>query len=458
MAADSESRLLAVTAIDGRYADAVTELEPIFSEFGLIKNRVAVEAGWLAVLGSGILPDREPLGDFAQDRLRNLVTEFSLDDAVEIKEIETDTRHDVKAVELWMRDALGVSSTFSDYLQLIHFGATSEDINNLAYGMQLRDARDGVLLPSIDGIVSDLDTKSDAYASIPMLSRTHGQAATPTTLGKEMAVYSERLREHKLRLGSLAVSGKFNGASGNYNALKVAYPGVNWPAVSQQFVESLGFAFNHYTTQIEPHDFLAATLNETALGNTILTDLSTDMWFYIMLGYFKQHITADEVGSSTMPHKVNPIDFENAEANFGSANATFAHLAGKLPRSRLQRDLSDSSAQRTIGEGIGHTLIAHRSLKRGLGKIYPNQDKIASDLDQEWAVLTEAVQTLMRKHNVAGAYEAIKAASRGRSLTRQDYLDLVDTVGIPDFEKDRLRALTPATYLGLAVELALGEY
>lgn len=455
--ADAESRLLAVSPIDGRYGDAVSDLQPILSEYGLIHRRVAVEAGWLATLGSGVLPDVEPLGQVAQDHLVSMVEGFSVQDAASVKAIERATNHDVKAVEVWLRDALRSDTVFRDYLELIHFGATSEDINNLAYGMQVRDTRDLVVQPRLDDIRTVLETKADAYAYVPMLSRTHGQPATPTTLGKEMRVFSERVDRHQQRLGSIAVFGKFNGATGNYNAVTFGYPEVNWPAVSRQFVESLGFTFNATTTQIEPHDWVAAVASETALGNTVLTDLARDMWTYISLGYFNQDAKAGETGSSTMPHKVNPIDFENAEANFGIASALLDHLARKLPISRLQRDLSDSSAQRSIGEAFGHTVIAHRALLRGLGKVHANPENIARDLDTEWSVLTEPVQTVMRRYGVQGAYDIIKAVSRGKSLTRQDYVELVESIDVPEEAKRRLRELTPSTYIGRAAEIAAGS-
>lgn len=452
--ADAESRLLAVSPIDGRYEDAVSDLQPILSEFGLIHRRVAVEVGWLATLGSGVLPDVEPLGQVAQDHLLSVAEGFTVRDAASIKAIERATNHDVKAVELWLRDVLRRDNSFRDYLELIHFGATSEDINNLAYGMQVRDTRDTVLQPRLTDIRAAIETKAAAYATIPMLSRTHGQAATPTTLGKEMRVFSERLGAHQQRLGAVAVNGKFNGATGNYNAMTFAYPEVNWPAVSRRFVESLGITFNATTTQIEPHDWVANVASETALGNTILTDLARDMWTYISLGYFDQVAMAGETGSSTMPHKVNPIDFENAEANFGIASALLDHLARKLPISRLQRDLSDSSAQRSLGEAFGHTVIAHRALSKGLGKVHANPENIARDLDNEYSVLTEAVQTVMRRHGVQGAYEQIKAVSRGRSLSRESYLELVESIGVPEEAKRRLRELTPSTYIGRATEIA----
>lgn len=447
-------QLMAVSPIDGRYSDKVQELSPILSEFGLIKRRIEVEASWLSILGSGVLPDVEPLGEIAQDRLYQLADEFGVQDAVDVKKIERTTNHDVKAVEMWLRGKLGEDASFAEYLELIHFGATSEDINNLAYAMQLRDTRDLVVQPGIEAIAENLEDKADLYADMPMLARTHGQPATPTTLGKEMRVFSERLRRSHKRIADIAMFGKFNGASGNYNAVTVAYPEVDWPSVSKQFVRSFGFEFNETTTQIEPHDFTADFSYENALANTIMTDLSRDMWQYISMGYFAQEVKAGEVGSSTMPHKVNPIDFENAEANFGAANSTLTFLAAKLPISRLQRDLSDSSAQRTFGEAFGHTLIGQKSLKRGLSKVHANPAKIAEDLNAEWPVLTEAVQTVMRRYNIEGAYELIKDVSRGKPLTQEGYLELIGNLNIPQDAKTRLQELTPATYTGKAQEIA----
>ncbi len=449
-------QLLAVTPLDGRYSDKVEALSPIVSEFGLIQRRVAVEVGWLSTLASGVLPDVAPLADMHLDALNALPGSFSIKDAKRIKEIERTTNHDVKAVEVWLREELKLGNdAYHDYIELVHFGCTSEDINNLAYALMVRDVRDRVLVPEMDELIESLESKAGDYASIPMLARTHGQPATPTTLGKEMEVFSERLCLHTERLGSIAILGKFNGASGNYNAVTVAYPEVDWPSVSRQFIESLGFGYNRATTQIDAHDWLAAFTNEAALGNTILIDVSRDMWTYIMLGYFKQRVKAGEVGSSTMPHKVNPIDFENAEANFGVANSIFGHLAAKLPISRLQRDLSDSSAQRALGEAFGHTLVGQKSIKRGLGKIYPDEAAIQSDLDKEWAVLTEAVQTVMRRYKVSGGYDAMKAASRGKSLTETDYIQIIEDLDIPDEARVRLRQLSPSTYIGRARDIAL---
>lgn len=452
----AQEELLAVGPLDGRYAGKVAELAPITSEFGLIERRVAVETGWLAVIGSGVLPDVKPFSEGAKNHLASVTHEFDVDDAVEVKEIEKTTNHDVKAVEVWLRNKLGSEPEFQDKLELIHFGCTSEDINNLAYAMMLRDVRDNVLLPGSDTISDKLWEQVDKYAGVPMLARTHGQPATPTTLGKEMEVYRQRINDSATHLEEVKILGKFNGASGNYNAATFAYPEVDWRKLSENFVTSLGFEVNTATTQIEPHDWMARFNSEVALSNTIMTDMSRDIWQYISIGYFKQHVKAGEVGSSTMPHKVNPIDFENAEANFGLANATLIHLAGKLPVSRLQRDLSDSSAQRAYGEAFGHTVVAHSSLLKGLGKIEANPEKMHEDLAQEWPILTEALQTVMRRYGVENAYEIIKGASRGQSITENAFKDIISKLDIPDEAKERLSNLEPSKYIGLADKIARG--
>jgi adenylosuccinate lyase len=450
----AQHHLLAITPLDGRYADKVHALADIVSEYGLIKRRVAVEAAWLAVLGSGMLPDVQPFDQLTFNYLKSLADAFTPEDAAEVKEIEKTTNHDVKSVEVWLRNKLQSHPNLGNVLELIHFGVTSEDINNIAYALQVQDTRDIVLKPAIEKIIQELDAKAEQYAPIPMLARTHGQPATPTTLGKELRVFTERLRQSLSRLESVSILAKFNGATGNFNALTAAYPDVDWIQASRQLIESFGFAVNEYTTQIEPHDWLAAFCNEAALANTIMTDLTRDMWLYISLGYFDQEVKTDEVGSSTMPHKVNPIDFENAEANFGVANAVLSFLAQKLPISRLQRDLSDSSALRTLGEAFGHTYIGLQSLQKGLTKIHANPQKIAKDLESEWSVLTEALQTVMRRYNVPNAYETIKATTRGKALSRDDYLSLVNSLDIPAPDKAFLQNLTPQTYIGQAVFLA----
>lgn len=448
----TETQLMAVGPLDGRYAEKVEELSTITSEFGLIRYRVAVEAGWLATLGSGVLPDVNRLPDRAVQGLKGL--RIGVEDALRVKNIESTTNHDVKAVELWLKEVLCEESDYEDYLELVHFGATSEDINNLAYALMLKEAREKVLIPQADLVIEDLMYKSARYSDIPMLARTHGQSASPTTLGKEMAVFEDRLEKHLKRLGGVSILGKFNGASGNFNALQFAYPDIDWPRVSQDFVESLGLDYNGTTTQIDPHDWMVNYFNEVAHGNNIMSDFATDMWTYISNGTFKQQVVSGEVGSSTMPHKINPIDFENAEGNFGAANAMLGWLADKLPKSRLQRDLSDSTAQRTIGEALGHTLLAEKSLLRGLGKVEADESKIKNDLKDEWSILTEAVQTVMRRFGVQGAYEIIKSVSRGKPLDRIDYLGMINGLNIPEAERQRLRDLTPETYIGLAPQIA----
>lgn len=449
----TQEQLLAVGPLDGRYGDRVKPLAEIVSEYGLIKYRAAVEIGWLANLGSGVLPDVQQAPPEAMKDLETLISSFDMDDAFAIKAHETKTNHDVKSVELWLKDQIADKDYWKDLQELVHFGCTSEDITNLAYAMMLRDARK-LLIGNIVNIAEDLQEKAHEYAEIPMLARTHGQPATPTTLGKEMAVFSTRTFEGAGQLASIAIMGKFNGASGNMNAVSVAYPEVNWPEINEKFVKSLGFKYQDTTTQIEPHDWEARYFNELALCNTIMTDISKDLWQYISQKYFKLAVVKGEVGSSTMPHKVNPIYLENAEANFGVANAILTHLAAKLPISRLQRDLSDSAAQRAIGEAVGHTYLGHKSLTKGLGKIKPNNEAIQADLEEDWSVLTEAVQTVMRRHGVQGAYEAIKSVSRGKSLTKEGYGELIEQLDLPDGAKQSLRELTPSTYIGYAPEIA----
>jgi adenylosuccinate lyase len=449
----TQEQLLAVTPLDGRYANRVKPLTEIVSEYGLMKYRAAVEVGWLATLGSGILPNVQQAPPEAMDDLRTLASGFNMDDAFAIKTHEEKTNHDVKSVELWLRDQIAGRDYWKDLQELVHFGCTSEDITNLAYAMMLRDARK-LLVGNMVDIAVDLQGKAHEYAEVPMLARTHGQPATPTTLGKEMAVFSDRTFDSAHHLAALAIRGKFNGASGNMNAVTVAYPEVDWPQVNERFVKSLGIEYSDITTQIDPHDWEARIFNELALCNTVMTDVARDVWQYISLKYFKLAVVKGEVGSSTMPHKVNPIDFENAEGNFGIANAVLNHLSAKLPISRLQRDLSDSTAQRAIGEAVGHTYLGQKSLAKGLGKITANPEAIQGDLEDEWSVLTEAVQTVMRRHGVSGAYEAIKAVSRGKSITKEGYQELVEQLDLPEDAKQTLRELTPSTYIGYAPEIA----
>lgn len=451
-------QLLAVTPLDGRDGDKVDDLRGLVSEFGLMRHRLKVEAGWLSLLNSGILPDVPAVGDRAHERLQCLSDNFSIEDAVEVKEIEAVNNHDVVALVNWLTKQVGELPVFRKRAELAHLGLTSEDPTNLAYAMILDELRHGILIPNIDQIAADLEAKATTWADIPMLAHTHGQPASPTTVGKEMAVFAERLRDSMTNLGRVSIKGKWNGATGNYNALTFAYPEVDWPAESRKLVESLGFEFNRATTQIESHDWMARYFHELALNNTIMTDINEDLWLYIMLKYFSLKVEDDEVGSSTMPQKVNPINDEKSEGNMGSANAVLYHLAETLPISRLQRHLSDSTVQRTIGEAMGHTLVGHIELQKGLGKISPNHKSLGEDLDDNWGVLTEAVQILMRRYGIKGAYEAIKAVSRGKDITEVDYLKLVAKIdGLPPEERHRLLDLTPATYTGRAAEIAVGE-
>jgi adenylosuccinate lyase len=454
----AREQLLAVTPLDGRDRKSVEELSGIVSEYGLMKYRVAVEAGWLSTLNSGILPDVPALESRAYERLDEVATAFSIEDAERVKEIEKTTNHDVKAIELWLREKLADLPGWEDRIELAHFGLTSEDLNNLAYAMMLREARDDVFLPGIEVLADDFLAKARQFADIPMLAHTHGQPASPTTVGKEMAVTADRLYDSHQALASLSIKGKLNGATGNYNALDFAYPEVDWPAISRQFIEGLDFEVTRATTQIEPHDWMVRIYNELALANSITANAARDMWLYIALKYFKVRPKEGETGSSTMPHKVNPINFEKSWSNFDSANVVLAGLAARLPRSLMQRDLSDSSTQRTVSEAFGHTLVGQKEMLKGLGKVDPNEAALSRDLDENWAVLTEAVQTVMRRYGVEGAYDIIKAASRGRDIVQDDYLELVDMIeGIPDDAKQRLAELTPETYIGLAPEIARGE-
>lgn len=448
------SSLLAVTPLDGRYSAQMQALSQIASEFGLMKRRLAVEIAWFSMLGSGLLDDFPALSEEDRGYLKQLVESFSVEQAEEIKDIEKTTNHDVKAVEIWLRRKLDNHSTLKSKLEFIHFGITSEDVNNIAYALQVRDSKQEVLKPAMDAISTQLHTTANEYAAIPMLSRTHGQPATPTTLGKELRVFQHRLERGISRLEDVVMLAKFNGATGNYNALTIAYPEIDWPSVTAQLIEAFGFSQNAFTTQIESHDWLASYCSELALINTILTDLARDIWLYISFGYFTQELKKDEVGSSTMPHKINPINFENAEANFGVSNALLTYLAGKLPISRLQRDLSDSSSLRSLSEAIGHCYIGLQSLLTGLGRIKADPQKIALDLEQEWSVLTEAVQTIMRRYGTESAYDKIKAASRGKVLDHDSYTTLVESLDLPATDKQFLLNLTPQTYIGYASKLA----
>ncbi|CAD0341686.1 adenylosuccinate lyase [Xanthomonas hortorum] len=451
----SDSALLALSPLDGRYASKVDALRPIFSEYGLIKARVKVEIEWLLALAAepGIA-ELAPFSAAATQTLRRLADDFSVAHAARVKQIERTTNHDVKAAEYFIKEQLKDDAELGPALEFVHFACTSEDINNLSYGLMLDQARREVLLPTLDGIAASLRTLAHAQAGQPMLSRTHGQTASPTTLGKEIANVVARLERQRKQIAAVELTGKINGAVGNYNAHLVSYPDLDWAAFAQRFVESLGLVFNPYTTQIEPHDNVAEISDASRRVNTILIDLSRDIWGYISLGYFKQKLKEGEVGSSTMPHKVNPIDFENAEGNFGIANALFEHFSAKLPISRWQRDLTDSTVLRALGTAFGHTQVALDSLAKGLGKLTVNPERLNADLDAAWEVLAEAVQTVMRRHGLPNPYEQLKALTRGQGITAASMQAFVESLQLPEEDKQRLRALTPGAYTGLAEQLA----
>jgi adenylosuccinate lyase len=450
------SPLTALSPLDGRYRDKVSELAPYASEFALIRTRIRVEIEWLKALAAEpALPEIRSFSRQALRRLDTLTADFSEADAEAVKAIELRTNHDVKALEYWLKERLADTPEIVRAAEFIHFACTSEDINNLCHALMVRGSREQILLPALDRVTAKLTALAHAWAALPMLSRTHGQAATPTTLGKEMANFVHRLRRVRGRIAEVALGAKMNGAVGNYNAHLAAYPDFDWEAFARRFVESLALNFNPYTTQIEPHDSLAELFDALAAANTIVLDLDRDIWGYVSLGYLKQRVAADEVGSSTMPHKVNPIDFENSEGNIGIANALLRHLSGKLPVSRWQRDLSDSTALRNLGVAFGHTLLAWEACLRGLEKVEPNPPRLHEDLEASWEVLAEPIQTVMRRHGVAEPYEQLKALTRGRdAVTREALHAFIRGLAVPEAEKARLLALTPQTYLGLAPALA----
>ena len=449
------STIKALSPADGRYAQKVNDLRDIFSEFGLIRFRVLVEVRWLQCLSDEpAVPELEPLTSVMKDVLNHIIDDFSIDDAERVKKIEATTNHDVKAVEYFIRERLGDGPETQALKDFLHFGCTSEDINNLSYALMLRTARTNVLLPLMKDLRSRLNTLAKEYADLPMLSRTHGQTASPTTLGKEFANVVARLDRTQKQFSSIEILGKFNGAVGNYNAHAIAYPDADWPQIAHRFIESLGIDPNPYTTQIEPHDWTAEYSHALMRYNTILIDFSRDVWGYISLGYFKQRVAKNEVGSSTMPHKVNPIDFENAEGNFGMANAMLGHFAEKLPISRWQRDLTDSTVQRNLGVAVAHIVIALQSLQKGVGKLQINSAAINADVSQAWEVLAEAVQTVMRRYGIPEPYEKLKALTRGQAVTKEILLDFIKTLDIPEAEIERLLALTPEAYVGLAAQQA----
>jgi adenylosuccinate lyase len=449
------SPLGALSPLDGRYERSADPLRPYFSEAALIRHRVLVELEWLKALAAERrIKELKPFSRATTVALDRLVAGFSEKDATHIKNIEAETNHDVKAIEYWLKGRLAKNAQVQRSLEFIHFACTSEDINNLSYALMLAQSRDRVMLPRLDALIEALRALARRHAARPMLSRTHGQPASPTTLGKEMANFAARLKRARDAIERVAILGKINGAVGNYNAHAVAYPSFPWESFCRRFVERLGLEFNPYTTQIEPHDSCAELFDAYARANTVLLDLDRDLWGYISLGYFRQKTKAGEVGSSTMPHKVNPIDFENSEGNLGVANAILRHLAEKLPVSRWQRDLSDSTALRNVGNALGHTLLAYNACLRGMGKLEADPARMAEDLEANWEVLAEPVQQVMRKHGVPEAYEKLKALTRGKRLDRRALAAFIRTLPIPADAKRRLLALTPATYVGLAPALA----
>jgi len=446
------SPLTAVSPVDGRYADKTAPLRGIFSEFGLIQRRVRVEIAWLlALCDEPALPEAPALTAEQRRAIQAIADTFSLKDAKRVKEIEATTRHDVKAVEYFIREKLpeDCASALSEF---VHFACTSEDINNMAHALQLRDGL-AVLREERDQLTDALASFAEATIALPMLAHTHGQPASPTTLGKELAVFVHRLRRQAGQIDAIVLPAKMNGAVGNYNAHYAAAPEVDWVAFSKRVIESFGFAQNPLTTQIESHDGMAELFDALQRWNQILLDLDRDIWFYVSMRYLKQKVVPGEVGSSTMPHKINPIDFENSEGNLGLANAVLAHLARKLPVSRMQRDLTDSTSIRNIGVGFAYTLIAIASTKRGLARMSPNEEVLASDLDHAWEVLAEPIQTVMRRYGVPNAYEKLKALTRGHAMTAEAIHDFIDTLEIPEEDKARLRALTPADYIGRAAQM-----
>jgi adenylosuccinate lyase len=449
------SPLAALSPLDGRYERSADPLRPYFSEAALIRYRVLIELEWLKALAAERrIRELKPFSRATRLALDRLVAGFAEKDATHIKNIEAETSHDVKSIEYWLKGRLARNAEVQRALEFIHFACTSEDINNLAYALMLAQARDRVLLPRLDQLIVALRALARRHAARPMLARTHGQPASPTTLGKEMANVAHRLVRARAAIERVALLGKMNGAVGNYNAHAAAYPGFPWEAFCRRFVERFGLQFNPYTTQIEPHDSIAELFDAYARANTVLLDLDRDLWGYVSLGYFRQKPKKGEVGSSTMPHKVNPIDFENSEGNIGIANALLRHLADKLPVSRWQRDLSDSTALRNAGVALGHTLLAYGACLRGLGKLEADAGRMAEDLEANWEVLAEPVQQVMRKHGVPDAYEKLKALTRGKRLDRRQLAAFVRALPIPAAAKKRLLALTPAAYTGLAADLA----
>lgn len=449
------SSLSALSPLDGRYAVKVDALRTTLSEAGFMHHRVKVEVSWLQALAEAGFDEIKPFSDDAKASLNKLVTEFSEADAQRIKDIEAVTNHDVKAVEYWLKEKVAGSAELLAASEFIHFACTSEDINNTSHGMMLKTARDTVMVPALQKVIARLTELAHTNADVPMLSRTHGQPASPTTLGKEMANVVARLQRAIKRIEQVEILGKMNGAVGNYNAHLSAYPAYDWENFSKNVIEQrLGLTYNPYTIQIEPHDYMAEMFDAFARANTILLDLNRDIWGYISVGYFKQKTKAGEIGSSTMPHKVNPIDFENSEGNLGLANALLRHLSEKLPVSRWQRDLTDSTVLRNIGVAFGYTLLAYDSCLRGLNKLETNPERLAADLDATWEVLAEPVQTVMRRYGIENPYEQLKELTRGKGISKEALREFVLTLAIPQDAKDLLLAMTPANYIGIAAKLA----
>ncbi len=452
---DEQAALTAASPIDGRYRGKVGSVSASASETALMRHRVRVECEWFLHLSAepaiNALPPMQPA---SQETIRAIYEQFDIDDARRIKTLEATTNHDVKAVEYFVKEKIVTISEAADYAEFVHFACTSEDINNLAHALMLDELRNHVVEPDVTTILQALESFADEYAAQPMLSRTHGQAASPTTLGKEMNIFAQRIRRQLNGIMSVPLLGKMNGAVGNYNAHAVAYPDADWPAIAHRFVQSLGLTQNPLTTQIEPHDYVAELFHAMTRLNNVLLDLVRDIWAYIAIDYFQQIRVEGETGSSTMPHKVNPIDFENAEGNLGLANALLRHMADKLVVSRWQRDLSDSTVLRNIGGAFGYATVAFQSVSRGLAKIAANPERMRADLDQSWEVLGEAVQTVMRRHHMSEPYERLKAATRGERLTRDGYAQLLEALDLPPDAHDALRELTPATYVGIAQALA----
>jgi len=446
--------LTAISPVDGRYGSRTTELRDIFSEFGLIKFRVTVEVRWLQQMATiAGIAEVPALSDSAHALLNSIVDNFSLADAERVKEIERTTNHDVKAVEYLLKEKVAGNAELAAISEFIHFACTSEDINNLSHGLMLTTARDQVLLPLMDQLLASIKALAVQYKTIPMMARTHGQPASPTTLGKEMANVYIRLQRQRNQVAAVEMLGKFNGAVGNYNAHLSAYPTLDWHQISEQFVTSLGLTWNPFTTQIEPHDYIAELFDAVARFNTILIDFDRDVWGYIALGHFKQRTIAGEIGSSTMPHKVNPIDFENSEGNLGVANAIFQHLASKLPVSRWQRDLTDSTVLRNLGVGFGYTLIAYHATLKGISKLEVNEVNLRTELDQNWELLAEPVQTVMRRYGIEKPYEKLKELTRGKRISPEDLALFIDNLALPDAAKAELKQLRPDNYIGAAIAL-----